>query len=104
MQRAERLRAFDANGSEVADVERDGSVATGEVLGNRPRRVLQWHLPATELDELRAKRFVNLPQRALFQVVVIGGYPAMVDGGRADRAGSNPLSSAFSSRLAQSLR
>ena len=62
--------AVQPDGAEVAHVEDHGVLAAGAVLGERPVRIGQRHLPAAELDQLCTELAVGpdqggVPERPL---------------------------------------
>ena len=63
LQMAERVSALHAHRAEVADIESDCRGAAGSVLGHRPRRIGQRHLPTAERDHLGPEREVRRMER-----------------------------------------
>ena len=59
--------ALDAHRAEVRDVEHDGAVAAGEMLGDRARRVLERHLPPAERHHARAQLAVDCVERGALE-------------------------------------
>ena len=59
----EGLGAVHAYRAQVTDVESDRRGAAGPMLGHRPRRIRQRHVPAAERDHLGAESDVRRVQR-----------------------------------------
>ena len=68
LQPVERVVAFDPDGAEMADVERDGIGAAGHVLGDRAGLVRERHLPPAEVDQLGAEGAVFGVERRVAQL------------------------------------
>ena len=55
--------AFDSDGAQMRHVEHRGTAAASEVFSDGARRVGDWHLPATELDEVGVECSVLFGER-----------------------------------------
>ncbi len=82
LEQPERPRALDAHGSEVADVEDHRVLAAATVLGEGAVGVRERHLPASELDELRAELAVRLDEGSVTGCSVLRCFGRAAPGGR----------------------